>query len=133
MNIAAEGMYISAEQEIIIDAGHHLEIRADVINLKPKLGMRKEVLIDGNAGVGGNLNVVGGAHVEGELSYIHATAPKHEYLTETGYGPVAHAHRFFAPPWKLVDEPRDVRENVKANNELYPAKNEKNTGQWIPG
>jgi len=133
MNICAEGLYISAKHEFLLDGGKHLEIRADVINIKPGDGKRKEVLVDGNAGIGGNLNVVGGIHVEGELSYIHATAPKEQYLTEIGYGPVAHTHRFFAPPWTLLDTPRDVRSVVAAQNEMQPAKNEKDFGAWIPG
>ncbi len=133
VNIYGEGMYISASQELLIDGGRHLELRADIINIKPSSAMRKEVLLDGNAGVAGNLMVLGGTHVEGELSYLHATAPKQQYLTETGWGPVAHTHRFFAPPWTLMDKCGDVRDAADALNEHFPAKNEKCHGYWIPG
>ena len=77
--------------------------------------------------------VLGATHVEGELSYLHATAPKQQYLTETGWGPVAHTHRFFAPPWTLMDKCGDVRDAADALNEHFPAKNEKCHGYWIPG
>jgi len=107
-------------------------MRADVINLRPREGMRGEVLTDGNHGVAGNLTVLGGAHVEGEMHVLHMTAPEEEYLTEIGYGPVAHCHRFKAPPWTLLKKCADVREHAQAINQMKPMPNLKCFGVWIP-
>jgi hypothetical protein len=133
VNLYGEGIYVSAKHELLIDGGKHTEIRGDIICLKPSDVLRKEVLIDGNAGVAGNLKVLGGIHVEGELYNLHMTAPKEKYLTEIGYGPVAHTHIFYAPPWTLLEKCTDVREAAAKCNESQPAPNEKCFSYWLPG
>lgn len=133
MNISAEGLYITGKQELILEGSKRVEIRGDVINLKPHKGMRSEVLIDGNAGVAANLTVVGGTHIEGELYYLHQTAPKEIGLTGIGYGPVPHAHTYEHPPWTLLADCKAVRTAAKQLNEAMPAANMKCRGAWVPG
>jgi len=132
VNLYGEGMYISAQQELLIDGGKHLELKGDIINLKPREGIRGEVLTDGNHGVAGNLTVLGGTHVEGELHYLHATAPEQDYLTEVGFGPLAHTHVYKAPPWTLLKDCDLVRESAQAINQMKPMPNMKCYGVWIP-
>jgi hypothetical protein len=137
MNISAESLNLVGKHEVLIGAGGEeatgrVEIRGDVINLKPGKRMRQSVLVDGQLGVRDNLKVVGGAHIEGELSYLHQTAPEQWYMTEIGYGPVAHAHRFYAPPWTLLKKCAEVREAAQPLNRPNPHGNLKCPGFWVP-
>jgi hypothetical protein len=136
-NISSESLNLVGKHEVLIGSGDQgtpgrVEIRGDIINLKPGKGVREEVLVDGQLGVRNNLKVVGGAHVEGELSYLHSTTPFQWYMTEIGYGPVAHTHRFKAPPWTLLDTCDQVRESQQALNQPNPAGNMKCPGFWVP-
>ncbi len=133
VNLTGESVNISSDWEVLIDGGKRVEIRGDVINLKPHKGSRQYVNVDGNLGVNANLTVVGGAFVEGELSYLHQTAPMETYLTEIGYGPLPHVHAFFAPPWTLVPTCEGVRTASGGVNAATPAQNMKCPGFWIPG
>ncbi len=133
MNISSESLNLVGKHEILIGSDKRVEIRGDIINLKPGKGMRQSVLVDGQLGVRNNLKVVGGAHIEGELSYLHSTTPWEWYLTEVGYGPVAHVHMFKAPPWTLLDTCDDVRDAQQALNQPNPSGNMKCPGFWVPG
>ena len=132
MNINAESLNISGNHELLLGSNDRCEIRADIINLHPFKQARASVLIDGQLGVRNNLKVVGGAHIEGELSYIHATTPYKWYNTEIGYGPKAHTHRFKAPPWTLLDSAEDVRTAQQALNYPNPVANLFSPGFWVP-
>jgi hypothetical protein len=132
MNISAEALNLVGKHEVLIGSDSRVEIRGNIINLKPDKGMREGVLIDGQLGVRNNLKVVGGAHIEGELSYLHSTTPFEWYLTEIGYGPVAHTHKFKAPPWTLLDTCDDVRNSQQGLNRPNPSGNMKCPGFWVP-
>jgi hypothetical protein len=132
MNISAEALNLVGKHEVIIHSDNRLDMRADIINLHPFKAQRCAVLVDGQLGVRNNLKVVGGAHVEGEFSYLHSTTPYEWYDTEVGYGPKAHTHRFKAPPWTLLDSCDDVREAQQALNQPAPVGNMKCPGFWVP-
>jgi hypothetical protein len=132
MNISAEALNLVGKHEVLIGSDSRVEIRGNIINLKPDKGMREGVLVDGQLGVRNNLKVVGGAHIEGELSYLHSTTPFEWYLTEIGYGPVAHTHKFKAPPWTLLDTCDDVRNSQQGLNRPNPSGNMKCPGFWVP-
>lgn len=132
MNISAESLNLVGKHELLINSEKRIEMRADVINLKPDKNMRANVLVDGQLGVRNNLKVVGGAHIEGELSYLHTTTPWEWYVTEVGYGPLAHTHRFKAPPWTLLDDCTQVRESQQSLNQPLPVSNMKCPGFWVP-
>lgn len=80
VNIAGEQVNISSSNEINIDGGKRLTLTADILVLKQR--QLKQVLIDSNLGVSTNLVVGGGAHIEGELSVNHITAPVEIQETE---------------------------------------------------
>lgn len=132
MNISAEALNISSEFETLIEGKKRVEIRGDVINLHPNNGLRCYVLLDGNVGVRNNLTVVGGAHIEGELSFLHCTAVKKKYATDLGYGPIAHRHNYYAPEWDLLEDCNKVRESMRGVNEPMPVANMKCKGFWVP-
>ena len=132
MNIAGEAINISSEWETLIEGKRRVEIRGDIINLKPHDGKRNTVLVDGNLGVRSNLLVVGGAHIEGNFSFMHLVAPQEHHLTEIGYGPLAHTHRFKAPSWVLKEKCSDVRDMQQTLNRPQPMGNFKCAGFWVP-
>lgn len=132
MNMNAQGMYLSSKYEMLIDGGERTEIRGKNIILKPHVGGKKEVFADGNLGVSGNVKVVGGLHTEGELYFVHGTAPKQTYMTEIGYGPIPHMHMFYGPAITLMDDPNTVRQSAQQLNDPLPAPNMKQSGFWVP-
>jgi len=136
MNINAESLNVSSEWELLLQGKKRVEIRGDIINIHPTEGKRGYVLLDGNVGVRNNLTVVGGTHLEGELSYLHSTTPKKMYMTEIGYGPLPHTHIYWAPPWTLEEEgcPK-VREDQQGLNKNEPVPNQGDCGAkgfWVP-
>jgi len=131
VNLTGESINISSDWEVLIDGGKRVEIRADVINLKPHKEGHECINLDGNVGIRNNLIVVGGAHIEGELNYLHMTAPKELHQTELGGHPL-HTHNFYAPPWTLKDTCTEVRTSAQTLNEHAPAGNMKCPGFWIP-
>lgn len=80
-NIAGSQVNIGSDNEINIDGGKRLSLVADVITLKQR--NRKQVFIDSSLGVGRNLVVGGGAHIEGELSVNHISAPGEIQVTDS--------------------------------------------------
>ena len=132
MNISSESLNIVGKHEVLINSDSRIELRADIISLHPTKGQRGNVLVDGQLGVRNNLKVVGGAHIEGELSYVHSTTPYEWYMTEVGYGPIAHTHKFKAPPWTLLESADDVRNAQQALNSPNPVINMKSPGYWVP-
>lgn len=71
---------IGSSNEVTVDGGKRLNLVADSINLKSRLG--KQVTIEGNFGVSKNMVIGGGLMVEGELSVNHVTAPLEFQITE---------------------------------------------------
>lgn len=73
VNVAGDQVNISSENEINIDGGRRLSLEADIVSLRQR--DRDQVLVDSNLGVSQNVIIGGGAHVEGELTVNHITAP----------------------------------------------------------
>lgn len=131
VNVGGESVYINGNQELLLESKRRTDIRGRTVNIEPT-GVDKEVFINGNLGIAGNTITQGGMHVEGEMSYIHSTAPRHLYMTEIGYGPLPHAHIFWAPPWTLKDTASGVRSKQSVLNGRMPAANDLSYGSWIP-
>jgi len=78
-NIAGQQVNISSEYEINMSS-KRVDIAAEMLTLRNKHS--RQVLVDSNLGVTQNLIVQGGAHVEGELSVHHISAPVEIQETE---------------------------------------------------
>ena len=78
-NIAGQQVNISSEYEINMSS-KRIDIAADMLTLRNKHS--KQVLVDSNLGVSQNVVIQGGAHVEGELSVHHVSAPVEIQETE---------------------------------------------------
>jgi hypothetical protein len=82
-SIAGNQVVVSSNNEVYIDGGARTHITGDVISLVPNRRNRyAQVLVGGNLEVDRNMIVRGGAHVEGELSFHHITAPLEYQATE---------------------------------------------------
>lgn len=85
-NISGDQVNIGSENEVNIDGGRRVNISADILCLrarnKDKREQDEQVLVDGNLGVKTNLVVGGGAHIEGEVTVNHITAPCEVQQTE---------------------------------------------------
>lgn len=79
-NIAGEQINISSSNEINIDGGKRLTLTSDILVLKQRF--MKQVMVDSSLGISRNLIVGGGAHIEGELTINHITAPVEVQETE---------------------------------------------------
>jgi len=79
-NIAGEQVNVSSSNEVNIDGGNRVCITGDIVVLKQRY--MKQVLVDSSLGVSRNLIVAGGAHIEGELTINHITAPVEVQQTE---------------------------------------------------
>ena len=73
VNVAGDQVNISSANEVNIDGGKRLAIEADIVSIKQR--NREQVLVDSNLGVSQNVVIGGGAHIEGELTVNHITAP----------------------------------------------------------
>jgi len=71
---------IGSSNEVALDGGKRLNLTADSIQIKSRLG--KQIAFDGNLGVTKNVVIGGGMHVDGELSVQHITAPLEFQVTE---------------------------------------------------
>ena len=80
VNMAGEQVNISSENEVNIDGGKRFTVTADILVFKQR--QMKQVLVDSSLGVSRNLVVGGGAHIEGELTVNHITAPVEIQETE---------------------------------------------------
>ena len=79
-NIAGEQVNIGSGNEVNIDGGNRVSIIADVVSLSQR--EKLQVVVDSSLGVNKNLVVGGGAHIEGELTVNHITAPAEIQETE---------------------------------------------------
>ena len=152
VNMVGESVNISSKNEVIIDGGERLELRASVINIKPKMESDPElgatmvprtadqyIMLDGNVGVKGNTTFVGGAHHEGEVYLHHITAPDFRYQTDLGLAEMPHSHTFHAPPWDLLldllpatVQSMEVRREAGHLNNTIPVPNMYAPGFWVP-
>jgi hypothetical protein len=73
VNFTGEQVNIASNNEVNINAQKRLSISSDILVLRQSQG--KQVLIDSNLGITQNIVVAGSAHVEGELTIQHITAP----------------------------------------------------------
>ena len=80
VNISGEQLNLASSNEVNIDGGKRLTLTSDILVLKQR--QSGQVLVDSGLGVNGNLVVGGGAHIEGELSLQHVTAPVEIQETE---------------------------------------------------
>lgn len=95
VNIAGEHVAVGSRGDLTIE-GQRVDLTAEVLTLRPKKLKRtletggetqeeQQLLIDGNLNVNLNAVIRGGAHVEGELSVQHITAPCEYHITETDF------------------------------------------------
>lgn len=80
INMAGEQINMASENEINIDAGKRFTVTADILVFKQR--QMNQVLVDSSLGISRNLIVGGGAHIEGELTVNHVTAPVEIQETE---------------------------------------------------
>lgn len=153
VNLTGESINVSSANEVLIDGGERVDISGSVISLSPHdrtvpaIGANdvprtheKAVLVNGNLDVANNLKVVGGAHIEGELTVLHINAPDFRYQTEVALGPLPHIHVFHAPPWVLnapympdkITSAMATRTSSKSNNEILPNPNMHLVGFRVP-
>lgn len=80
INMSGEQVNLASSNEVNIDGGKRLTVTADIMVFKQRqIG---QVLVDSSLGVSRNLIVGGGAHIEGELTVNHVTAPVEIQQTE---------------------------------------------------
>ena len=80
MNIAAEQLNISSNNEIVIDGGERFSIRAKKISLLPN--DHNAVVVEGQLHVTRNVIIEGGLMLEGEVGLLHVIAPLEWQQTE---------------------------------------------------
>lgn len=80
VNIAGEQLNIGSTNEVNLDGGKRFTLVADIVYIKQR--QMAQVMIDSSLGISRNLIVGGGAHIEGELSVNHITAPVEIQETE---------------------------------------------------
>jgi hypothetical protein len=82
-SMTGQQVVISSANEVFIDGGARTHITGDTISLVPdRRNKYAQVFVGGNLEVDRNMIVRGGAHVEGELSLQHITAPLEYQATE---------------------------------------------------
>jgi hypothetical protein len=80
INMSGEQVNMASSNEVNIDGGKRLTVTADIMVFKQRqIG---QVLVDSSLGISKNLIVGGGAHIEGELTVNHVTAPVEIQQTE---------------------------------------------------
>jgi hypothetical protein len=80
VNVTGEQVNVSSDNEVNIDGGKRLTLTADILILKQR--QIQQVMVDSSLGISRNLIVGGGAHIEGELTVNHVTAPVEIQETE---------------------------------------------------
>jgi hypothetical protein len=141
-NIAAEQLNLSSRSETTIDGGKRLALTGDVMSVQPRIldrdGLQtKNFVVDANLHVSTNLAIAGSAHIDGELTVSHITAPVEEQyadilpgvvigVTESGEEVISvaamNAVKIYNIPLYLPESHGDVRELAKDKiNQLYPS------------
>lgn len=80
INMSGEQVNVASNNEVNIDGGKRLTLTSDILVFKQR--QMGQVLVDSSLGVSRNLIVGGGAHIEGELTVNHITAPVEIQETE---------------------------------------------------
>jgi len=80
VNMSGEQLNLASSNEVNIDGGKRLTLTSDIMVFKQR--QMGQVLVDSSLGVSRNLIVGGGAHIEGELTVNHITAPVEIQETE---------------------------------------------------
>lgn len=83
VNLTGEQVNIASDNEVNIKSKKRLCIESDILVLRQSEG--KQVLVDSNFGVTQNMAIAGSAHIEGELTIQHITAPIEFQETEEVY------------------------------------------------
>lgn len=73
INFTGEQINISSQNEVIIDGGERLSLRARKVSLLPV--EHNSVVVEGQLNVTRNMVVQGGSMFEGEMGILHVTAP----------------------------------------------------------
>ena len=81
--MAGQQVNIGAQYELNIDGGNRTVITSDILVLRQR--NYEQVMVDSSLGVSRNLVVGGGAHIEGELTVHHITAPVEIQETEKSF------------------------------------------------
>jgi hypothetical protein len=81
--MAGQQVNIGAQYELNIDGGNRTVITSDILVLRQR--NYEQVMVDSSLGVSRNLVVGGGAHIEGELTVNHITAPVEIQETEKSF------------------------------------------------
>lgn len=81
--LAGQQVNIGAQYELNIDGGSRTVITSDILVLRQR--NYEQVMVDSSLGVSKNLVVGGGAHIEGELTVHHVTAPVEIQETEKSF------------------------------------------------
>ena len=82
VNMAAEQLNISSKNEVVIDGGERLSLRARKLTLLPN--DHNAVVVEGQLHVTRNVIIEGGIMLEGEVGLLHITAPIEWQETENG-------------------------------------------------
>lgn len=82
-NFNGEQINIGSKNEIVIDGGERLSLRARKISLVPV--EHNAVVVDGQLHVTRNTILQGGVMCEGEVALLHVTAPAEWQTTEAGF------------------------------------------------
>lgn len=82
-NYTGEQINISSKNEIVIDGGERLSLRARKISLLP--AEHNAIVVEGQLHVTRNTILQGGVMCEGEVALLHITAPAEWQTTETGF------------------------------------------------
>lgn len=78
-DISGVQLNLSSQNELILDGGQFVNLVGDNVLLKGRGG---QVFVDSNLNVNKNAIIGGSTHVEGELSFQHATCPSREFDTD---------------------------------------------------
>jgi len=78
--IAGSQVNIGSDNEVNIDGGKRLSLNADVVSFRQR--NKKQIVVEGSLGITHNIRAAGGAHIEGELTVNHITAPSEIKKTE---------------------------------------------------
>ena len=106
VTFSGEQVNITSENEVVIDGGQRLSLRAQKIALMPV--EHNPVVVEGQLHVTRNSILQGGVMFEGELGVLHITTPGQWYETLPGGFP-PHVHMFKMVPATLTTSQEEVR------------------------
>ncbi len=107
INMTGDQVNISSQNEVNLDGGERLNLRARNISIMPF--EHNPIVLDGQINISRNVIVKGGQYIEGELGLQHVTAPVEWQMTEFGGAP-PHFHYFKAIPTTFCGVKEQVRD-----------------------